>query len=54
MNIVTDIVGHAALEPGVVARLDAVDPSVDLAEPFARIAEAVAEARKLGVSGRVA
>jgi hypothetical protein len=44
----------AADEPGVVARLDAVDPSVDLAEPFARIREAVSEARKLGVSGRVA
>lgn len=44
----------AADEPGVAARLDAVDPSVDLAEPFARIREAVAEARKLGVSGRVA
>lgn len=44
----------AADEPDVVARLDAVDPSVDLAEPFARIREAVAEARKLGVSGRVA
>lgn len=44
----------AADEAGVVARLDAVDPSVDLAEPFGRIREAVAEARKLGVSGRVA
>lgn len=44
----------AADEPLVAARLDAVDPSVDLSEPFARIREAVAEARKLGVSGRVA
>jgi hypothetical protein len=44
----------AADESVVVARLDAVDPSVDLTEPFARIREAVAEARKLGVSGRVA
>lgn len=44
----------AADEAGMVARLDAVDPSVDLTEPFGRIREAVAEARKLGVSGRVA
>lgn len=44
----------AADEPLLVARLDAVDPSVDLSEPFVRIREAVAEARKLGVSGRVA
>ncbi|MFO0800886.1 MAG: hypothetical protein U0804_25760 [Gemmataceae bacterium] len=41
-------------EAAVVARLDAVDSAVDLVEPFARIREAVAEARKLGVSGRVA
>ncbi len=41
-------------EPEVVARLDATDPSVDLAEPFSRIREAVGEARKLGVTGRVA
>jgi hypothetical protein len=41
-------------EPGLIAKLDAIDPSVDLAEPFARIREAVAETRKLGVTGRVA
>jgi hypothetical protein len=34
--------------------LDAVDSSVDLAEPFARVREAVAEARKMGVTGRAA
>lgn len=34
--------------------LDRVDPAVDLAEPFARIREAVAEARKMGVTGRAA
>jgi hypothetical protein len=44
----------AADEAGVVARLDATDPAVDLVEPFARIREAVGEARKLGVTGRVA
>ncbi len=41
-------------EPALVAKLDAVDPAVDLAEPFARIREAVTETRKQGVSGRVA
>ena len=41
-------------EPVLIARLDAVDPAVDLVEPFGRIREAVAEARKLGVTGRVA
>lgn len=35
-------------------RLERVDPAVDLAEPFARIREAVAEARKMGVTGRAA
>lgn len=44
----------AADETGLIAKLDAVDPAVDLAEPFARIREAVAETRKQGVSGRVA
>lgn len=38
-----------------VARLlDRVDPAVDLAEPFARIREAVGEARKMGVTNRAA
>jgi hypothetical protein len=31
-----------------------VDPAVDLAEPFARVREAVAEARKMGVTNRAA
>lgn len=44
----------AADDEAVVAKLDAIDAAVDLAEPFARIREAVAEARKLGVNGRVA
>jgi hypothetical protein len=35
-------------------RLETIDPAVDLAEPFARVREAIAEARKLGVTGRAA
>ena len=35
-------------------RLERVDPAVDLGEPFARIREAIAEARKMGVTGRAA
>ena len=38
----------------IESRLEAVDPAVDLAEPFARIREAIAEARKMGVTGRAA
>ena len=38
----------------VEERLERIDPAVDLAEPFARIREAVAEARKMGVTGRAA
>lgn len=34
--------------------LDLIDPVVDLAEPFARIREAAAEARKLGGASRAA
>ncbi len=34
--------------------LEAIDPAVDLAEPFSRIREAVAEARKMGVTNRAA
>ena len=45
---------YAADEVGVQALLDAVDPAVDLAEPFARIREAVTEARKMGVTNRAA
>ncbi len=41
-------------EAALVAMLDAVDPAVDLVEPFSRIREAMAEARKLGVTGRAA
>ena len=42
-------------DPDAVRRaLDAVDAAVDLAEPFARIREAAAEARKLGGANRVA
>ncbi len=40
--------------PGVTQLLDRTDPAVDLAEPFARIREAVAEARKTGVTNRAA
>ena len=38
----------------IEARLEAIDPAVDLAEPFTRIREAIAEARKMGVTGRAA
>lgn len=34
--------------------LDRVDTAVDLTEPFARIREAISEARKMGVTGRAA
>ena len=34
--------------------LNRLDDAVDLAEPFARIRDAVAEARKMGVSSRAA
>ena len=38
----------------ILERLERIDPAVDLAEPFARIREAVAEARTMGVTGRAA
>ena len=38
----------------VLRLLDAIDPAVDLAEPFARVREAAAEARKLGGATRAA
>ncbi|OWK35035.1 hypothetical protein FRUB_09877 [Fimbriiglobus ruber] len=41
---------RAAIE----ARLDKIDPAVDLAEPFSRIKDAIAEARKMGVTSRAA
>lgn len=41
-------------ESTIVNRLEGVDPAIDLAEPFDRIREAVAEARKMGVANRAA
>lgn len=38
----------------VTSLLDRVDPAVELGEPFARIREAIAEARKMGVTSRAA
>ncbi len=38
----------------VAELLDRVDTAVDLGEPFARIREAIAEARKMGVTNRAA
>jgi hypothetical protein len=38
--------------PRVQAILAALDPGFDFTEPFARIREAIAEARKMGVTGR--
>ena len=40
--------------PLIEDRLERIDPAVDLAEPFGRIREAMAEARKMGVTGRAA
>ncbi len=40
--------------PAVRGWLERLDGALDLAEPFVRIREAVAEARKLGVAGRAA
>lgn len=34
--------------------LETIDPAVDLTEPFTRIREAMAEARKMGVTNRAA
>ena len=45
---------HAADRAVIEGRLEQVDPAVDLAEPFARIREAVNEARKMGVTNRAA
>lgn len=44
----------ASDETIIAARLEDIDPAVDLAEPFDRIREAVAEARKMGVASRAA
>ena len=38
----------------IVERLDRIDSAVELSEPFGRIREAVAEARKMGVTNRAA
>jgi hypothetical protein len=40
--------------PALESVLDRIDPAVDLAEPFARIREAVNEARRMGVTNRAA
>jgi len=45
---------HEADLPWVLDRLERVDPSVELTEPFSRVREAILEARKLGVSSRAA
>ncbi|HSQ58727.1 MAG TPA: hypothetical protein VLM40_23600 [Gemmata sp.] len=44
----------ASERDAVAAILDRVDPAVDLAEPFGRIREAIAEARRMGVASRAA
>ena len=38
----------------IEARIAQIDPAVDLSEPFTRVREAVAEARKMGVTNRAA
>jgi len=45
---------HAPDEDSARAILDRLDAALDLAEPFARIREAMAEARKIGVTSRAA
>jgi hypothetical protein len=45
---------HAADRTRLEELLDRIDPAVDLAEPFARIREAVNEARRMGVTNRAA
>lgn len=41
-------------QDAITQRLDALDPAVDVVEPFVRIREAVAEARKMGGVHRAA
>jgi hypothetical protein len=48
------LIPESAERDEFVERLDRIDPAVDLAEPFTRIREAIAEARKMGVTGRAA
>jgi hypothetical protein len=38
----------------IAERLEQLDPAVDVTEPFARVREAMSEARKMGVTGRAA
>ena len=45
---------HAADRDALETLLERIDPAVDLAEPFARIREAVSEARRMGVTSRAA
>ncbi len=45
---------HAGELSALTARLEQLDPAVDLSEPFARIREAMAEARKQGGANRAA
>ena len=45
---------YATDRGAVAAILDRIDPAVELAEPFGRIREAIAEARKMGVTSRAA
>ncbi|MGL6077022.1 MAG: hypothetical protein ACRC8S_22935 [Fimbriiglobus sp.] len=45
---------HPEDEATILARLEAIDPAVDLTEPFGRIRDAMAEARKMGVTSRAA
>jgi hypothetical protein len=45
---------HPEDEATIIARLEAIDPAVDLTEPFGRIRDAMAEARKMGVTSRAA
>jgi hypothetical protein len=47
-------VRHEADRAAVEQLLERIDGSVDLSEPFARIREAVGEARKMGVTNRAA
>lgn len=45
---------HPEDRSAIAERLERIDPAVDLTEPFARVREAMAEARKMGVTGRAA
>jgi hypothetical protein len=46
--------GNAAFAATLQERLERLDPSLDLLEPFGRVREAVQEARKMGVTQRAA